>query len=333
MKFEFIYSIINIQFFIDIKYITITKMTTIISRIILIKDKNVNIQFRSDGYVDATNLCIEHDILCGNWLKDKSIINIIQKLSEKTGIPINELTYLKYNNNSHALYIHPELVWSFKKLWDDDVIIQVMNVCNELQTKQKICAYYNDNKELTSAKNDDKDNKELADANKELVKLREDLADANKFIDGLSEDLADNKNENQKMSEYVDELEEELLEIYIPTDFYQCIYLLAPDEKGYHCIGTAVSDCLEDSIKNKIIHRCVVHDAKSALSMLEATMEIFSVGKKSDMLYCLAADEIIKIMDKTAMCINKYSDEMRKNYKMNFKGIRRMIKVANDVNN
>jgi len=183
----------------------------------LILDNNIIQCRKSDGYINATQLCKAGNKHFNDWFRLKSTNEYLVSMETKTGIPVLNLINKNIGGDHIGTWIHPKVAINLAQWLSPEFAVQVSNWIYDLMTKGKVEA----NIKLLK----DKDN-EIANCKKRIEYLQKqslkrhsrknldnnhnvvyiitcDELEANrKYIIGKAKDLLNRLSQYNKMSNY-----------------------------------------------------------------------------------------------------------------------------------
>jgi hypothetical protein len=93
---------------------------------------------KSDGYINATQLCKTGCKKFNDWLRLENTKNYLVSLEVKTGIPVLELIDKNIGGKHISTWIHPKVAINLAQWLSSEFAVQVSNWIYDLMTKGKV---------------------------------------------------------------------------------------------------------------------------------------------------------------------------------------------------
>ena len=104
----------------------------------LILDNNIIECRKSDGYINATQLCSAGNKHFNDWFRLKSTKEYLVSMETKTGIPVLDLINKNIGGEHLGTWIHPKVAINLAQWLSPEFAVQVSNWIYDLMTKGKV---------------------------------------------------------------------------------------------------------------------------------------------------------------------------------------------------
>jgi hypothetical protein len=104
----------------------------------LILDNNIIEYRKSDGYINATQLCKAGNKHFNDWFRLKSTNEYLVSMETKTGIPVLDLIDKNIGGEHIGTWIHPKVAINLAQWMSPEFAVQVSNWIYDLMTKGKV---------------------------------------------------------------------------------------------------------------------------------------------------------------------------------------------------
>ena len=104
----------------------------------LILDNNIIECRKSDGYINATQLCKAANKHFNDWFRLKSTNEYLISMETKTGIPVLDLINKNIGGEHLGTWIHPKVAINLAQWLSPEFAVQVSNWIYDLMTKGKV---------------------------------------------------------------------------------------------------------------------------------------------------------------------------------------------------
>lgn len=209
-------------------------------KLILGNGEIINISIRSDGYINATQLCKAGGKTFSDYQKTKQTQDYLQVLSSDMNILITDLVNIKQGGINQGTYVHRKVAYHMAQWLSPSFTVQVSNILDNLLITGKV--------ELGN----EKSNKELDYLYQEKINnLQNELDNKNNKLKNYETTIFD-RNIDYCPIEYYGKDIVYFLKFNIPINLYTEYISKYPnlDNKEYSCIEFGVSSDFEKRLMN-----------------------------------------------------------------------------------